>query len=164
MRKMILIGVIFLLSNIIFGQNKTNNVILEYESIPPTKYLIESDSISPSIKYFVGLSISKPFNNYDISTSVEFGGKYKTHSISIMVGEDNYRNDTWVKTRVTSSIPTKYVEIYGLVGVGSYIKNDNIFIEYGVGILKDIKILTLYIEINSHLNNYYLSPGVKIKI
>ena len=180
MKKLILVLTLFI-TTLAFSQDSattSNNIEFE-DSVTMLYKLIETnkvdDSIPNKLGFYVatGLSVSNTsdFSN-DSYASVEFGGAIENFAVGAVFGRNNLVNigkdetldNYWYELKLAASVPLGYVSGYGLVGIGSYIKNGGVFLEYGVGISKNVGICDVFVQVSNWDGITYVTPGVSFPL
>lgn len=71
----------------------------------------------------------------------------------------------WVEVGTTVSQSVGMVDVYGVIGVGTYLQSDKAFIEYGAGFMLPInKTVTLGGKITNWDNAWYVSPTLTFNL
>lgn len=151
MKKILFLAVAFLVSTLTFAQDSTKT-----ES-PYTPYIAG------------GISMT---NTDDFATasypSVELGVMRDNLTVAAVFGRNNLANfdnglgidNFWYEGKVAYSFPLGAVSGYGVFGVGAYIGNGNMFIEYGGGISKEFGPVGAFVQVSSWDGVTYLTPGL----
>lgn len=149
--KNLLLAIVLLVSTVTFAQETT-----EQES---------------SYYFATGVSITNS-NNFAESSyvSAEVGVMRDNVAFGVVVGRNNLANigtnesfnNYWYEGKVAVYQQVGVVDAYGLVGVGSYIENGDIFLEYGIGVSKEFEDLGVFIQVSNWDGTTYITPGISI--
>lgn len=133
----------------------------------------QEENSKPSYYLAAGLSVT---NSEDFSSSsyfsVEGGVMYDNVSFGAVVGRNNLSglfedislNNYWGELKTAVSHPLGFVNIYGVLGVGAYFENGNMFIEYGAGLSKEFKTFGVFLQISNWDGVDYITPGISINL
>ena len=120
-----------------------------------------------------GLSVSNTAEfQEDSYASVELGVMRDNLSLGVVFGRNNLVNigqdesldNYWLEGKVAVSFPLGAVDGYVLGGVGSYIGYRDMFLEYGVGISKEIGSLGYFLQLSNWDEVNYISAGFSIPL
>lgn len=126
-----------------------------------------------NVSYYVatGLSFtnSSDFNNSSYF-SVEGGVNVDNVAFGVVLGRNNLNgalspgdsfNNYWYEGKVAVYQQVGSVDAYGLLGVGSYVQNGDIFLEYGLGISRELNDnVGVFIQVSNWDGVTYTTPGV----
>lgn len=118
-----------------------------------------------------GISFTNSDNFKDTSFfSVEGGVMVDNIAVGVVVGRNNLTgafasgdtvNNYWYEAKVAAYQPMGFVDGYALIGAGSYVENDNVFIEYGAGISKEFNAgIGVFIQVSNWDGQVYVTPGI----
>ena len=109
-----------------------------------------------------GISMTNSDNFTDTTfLSLEFGYFKNNISYGVVVGSTDLNlNSYWYEGKLAYKLNTPHFQPYGLVGVGSYFSNSNIFIEYGVGVSKAFNNIEVYTQLSNWDRVNYLTTGL----
>lgn len=170
MKKLILV-LTLLITSFAFSQGSA----LATNDIQLTETATVNDSVPNRIGFYVATGLSVPntgdFLN-DAYASVEFGATIENFSVGAVFGRNNLKDvaqdesldDYWYELKLAASVPFGYVDAYGLVGVGSYIENGGVFLEYGVGLSKEVGPCNVFVQVSNWDGKTYVTPGVSISL
>lgn len=128
-----------------------------------------SDSIKVCYYVSAGISISNTGSSTFGKTSypsIEFGGMYDNFGLGLVAGRGNldFNGDAiqnyWYEVKTSFNQPIGPVSVYGLFGIGNYIRTKQLFIEYGVGMSVNIKKYGIFIQSSNWDGVDYISTGV----
>lgn len=137
----------------------------------------EADSIGYESKRDVsgyvatGISITN-LSNFAESAypSVEGGVMINNAAVGLVFGRNNFARNAaneketignyWTEVKTAYSVPVRSINFYGLLGIGTYFENGNIFIEYGLGVSKDFEHIGVFSQWSNWDGVNYISNGV----
>jgi hypothetical protein len=128
-----------------------------------------SDSIKVCYYLSAGISISNTGSSTFGKTSypsIEFGGMYDNFGLGLVAGRGNldFNGDAiqnyWYELKTSFNQPIGPVSVYGLFGIGNYIRTKQLFIEYGVGMSVNIKKYGIFVQSSNWDGANYISTGV----
>jgi hypothetical protein len=132
----------------------------------------DSTSVKPKISITpyvaTGLSIG---NTSDFKSgsflSIEGGVMIENASIGLVFGSNNLNafddiKNYWYEGKVAYSVTVKVIDIYGVIGVGSYTGDtQRVFLEYGGGVSKVFNNgLGVFLQATSWDGLMYVTPGL----
>ena len=130
----------------------------------------------PEVSAYVatGLSMTNSGNFQESSyISAEIGFMVDNFAVGIVAGRNNLKNlfqggenwnDYWLESKLAVYQPIGFVDGYVLFGVGGYVENSNIFIEYGAGISKQFGSLGVFVQVSNWDGTTYLTPGISFSL
>ena len=98
--------------------------------------------------------------------SVEFGVTKGNLSFGAVVGRGNlnFKNDDvsayFYELKTSLSQPVGNANIYGLFGLGNYVDQNHIFIEYGAGLSYSPTKLGYFVQASNWDGVWYVTPGL----
>lgn len=128
-----------------------------------------------STSYYLATGISIPNSNdflNDSYGSMEVGLMHNNLAFGAVIGRNNLNHigqdeslrNYWYEGKVAVYVPVGYVEAYGLLGVGSYIDNGGVFLEYGCGVSKNYDNFGLFVQVSNWDGTTYITPGLMLPI
>lgn len=151
--KQILLVLAFLISTLTFAQETESNT---------------------SFYLATGLSITNSENFEDssyISTEVgvmidnlAFGAVVGRNNLTNAFGNNESLNNYWYESKIAVYESLGSVDGYALLGIGSYVENGNIFLEYGVGISKEFNNFGLFVQVSNWDGVTYVTPGISLSL
>jgi len=152
--KKLLLAIVLLVTTITFAQ--------ETEKNNTSFYLATGVSITNSNDFsdssYVSAEIGVMIDN------VTFGAVFGRNNLTEMFGSNESFNNYWYEGKVAVYRSLGVVDGYGLLGIGSYIGNDSIFLEYGLGISREFKDLGVFIQVSNWDGVTYITPGIYISL
>ncbi len=97
-----------------------------------------------------------------IRENLSFGAVLGRNNLSDF-GKENFEN-YWVEAKVTTYKNLGTVDGFLLLGVGSYIDNGNLFIEYGFGLSKTLGDYGVFVQASNWDSKDYVSAGVSFNL
>lgn len=133
------------------------------------------EAVNNSTMYYIsaGISLTNSNNFQDSSyPSVEVGIMQENIAVGVVVGRDNLENigrnvsfnNYWYEGKLNIYQNLGVVDGYVLAGVGNYIGTSIIFIEYGVGVSKEINGLGYYLQISNWDSTNYFTGGISFPL
>lgn len=152
MKKLFLLFAL-MLSTVTFAQQEESNVsfyVATGLSITNSDNFGESSYVSGEL----GLMID----------NVAFGAVVGRNNLTGIFGENETWNNYWYEGKVAVYQPLGYVDGYALVGVGTYVENSSIFLEYGLGVSRDFDGLGVFIQVSNWDEVTYVTPGISFSL
>ena len=128
----------------------------------------EQVSLVPYVATGISIPNTGDFEQ-DSYISAEVGAMYENIAFAAVFGRNNLSGilnsnesfeNYWYEAKVATYFPLGYVSGYILGGVGSYVENGNVFLEYGGGVSKEFGRVSLFVQVSNWDGVTYLTPGV----
>jgi hypothetical protein len=123
-------------------------------------------SVSPYVATGLSIGTSSDFTAGSYY-SVEAGVMIENLMVGLVFGVNDLNSfgsiqNYWYEGKVAYAIPVKIIDIYGVIGVGSYTGDTKrVFLEYGGGVSKSFNNgLGVFIQASSWDNAPYVTPGL----
>lgn len=118
-----------------------------------------------------GLSMSNNGDttfSYTSYPSVEFGFMKNNFSLGLVAGRGNfvrtngvdYFSNYWSELKGAVYIPIEKINLYGLLGVGSYFERKGMFVEYGAGFSYSFNKFGVFAQASNWDGYWYVTPGL----
>lgn len=140
----------------------------------------KTETPTSKVSYYASVGLSIPNlqtkdANGDTSTadfvdaaypSVEFGVTKGSLSLGAIVGRGNlnFKEDAvrnyYYELKAAVSQPVGNASVYGLLGVGNYVDQNHVFIEYGAGIGYAPSKLGVFVQASNWDGIWYVTPGL----
>ena len=128
-------------------------------------------SVSPYVAtgLSIGVSNGAVGNSFASASyaSVEAGVMIENLMVGLVFGVNDLNSfgsiqNYWYEGKVAYAIPVKIIDIYGVIGVGSYTGNTKrVFLEYGGGVSKSFNNgLGVFVQATSWDGAMYITPGL----
>jgi len=122
--------------------------------------------------FYAGAGLSMA--NYDSSTSFE-STSYASAEVGVMrenftfagvfgISSLDQTDSYWYEAKVAVSQPLGVVDGYGVLGVGSYVDNTSLFLEYGIGISRSFNGWGVFTQISNWDRINYVSTGFSVNL
>lgn len=128
----------------------------------------------PNYNYYLsaGLSVTNSDSFEDSSyASVELGVMRDNVSLGAILGRNNLTNigtenfnNYWYEVKLGVYQPVGKVDAYGILGIGAYIDGSSTFLEYGLGVSKQIGALGYFAQVSNWDTVNYISLGVSVPL
>lgn len=123
-------------------------------------------SVSPYVATGLSIGSSSDFVGGSYA-SVEAGVMIENLMVGLVFGVNDLNSfgsiqNYWYEGKVAYAIPVKIIDIYGVVGIGSYTGDTKrVFLEYGGGVSKSFNNgLGVFVQATSWDNAMYVTPGL----
>ena len=128
-------------------------------------------SVSPYVATGLSIGVSNGVvgNSFASASyaSVEAGVMIENLMVGLVFGVNDLNSfgsiqNYWYEGKVAYAIPVKIIDIYGVIGVGSYTGNTKrVFLEYGGGVSKSFNNgLGVFVQATSWDGAMYVTPGL----
>lgn len=149
--------------------NKTIIILLSLFCTTITFAQENSDS-KPDFYIAAGLSMSNTGDTtfaYSSYPSIEAGIMKNNLSLGLVLGRSNLQNigenkaeNFFYEIKSAVYLPLDYnVSAYGIMGIGSYISTQRVFIEYGLGATIPVGKSAIFAQVSNWDGIWYLTPG-----
>ena len=167
--KNLLFALCLLLSVSTFSQVKQNSQV--EDSKVEVLSDVKTETESP-YSYYVAAGISlanfdsdedQSFNSTSYA-SVELGVMRDNMAVAGVFGISSLdqTDSYWYEGKVMFSKPLGVVDGYGILGVGSYVDNTSLFLEYGVGVTREFNGWGVFAQVSNWDSLNYISTGVSV--
>ena len=133
----------------------------------------QEESSKPSYYLAAGLSMTNSDDFSDASyfsveagvmiDNVAFGAVFGRNNLTNTFNNDSF-NNYWYEGKIAVYRSLGLVDGYGVLGIGSYIGNGNLFLEYGLGISKEFENFGLFIQVSNWDGVNYITPGISVSL
>jgi hypothetical protein len=136
---------------------------------------IQEDTESP-YSYYVAAGISLTNFNSTANESSTFNStSYASAEIGVMrdniavagvfgISSLHNADSYWYEGKVMISQPLGVVDGYGVLGLGSYVDDTSLFLEYGVGVAKEFNGWGVFAQFSNWDAVNYISTGVSVSL